>query len=210
MKRVSGTNGLRWTSQSCPSWRRDVLTPLIVAVIVVAASFGASDSSAQNSKPQEYEVKATYLYNFARFVEWPAVAVEAKGNSFDVCVLGQDPFGPTLDAVVAGETIAGKAVAARRVSKPQEAAACRLLYISSSEENRLREVLAALDKSAVSDIPRFSQRGGMIQFVQENNKIRFEVNLASATAAGLSLSSELLKVAIIVRKNVNANPQPGD
>jgi hypothetical protein len=95
--------------------RRDVLTPLIVAVIAVAASFGAS---AQNSKPQEYEVKATYLYNFARFVEWPAVAVEAKGNSFDVCVLGQDPFGPTLDAVVAGETIAGKAVAARRVSKP--------------------------------------------------------------------------------------------
>jgi hypothetical protein len=87
------------------------------------------------------------------------------------------------------------------------------LYISSSEENRLREVLAALDKSAVltvSDIPRFSQRGGMIQFVQENNKIRFEVNLASATAAGLSLSSELLKVAIIVRKNVSANPQPGD
>ena len=213
MKRVSGTKRLRWTLQSCLSWYRDALTQIIVAVILVAASIGASDLSAQNSKPQEYEVKATYLYNFARFVEWPAVAVEAKGNSFDVCVLGQDPFGPTLDAVVAGETIAGKTVSAKRVSKPQDAAACRVLYISSSEENRLREVLAALDKSAVltvSDIPRFSQRGGMIQFVQENNKIRFEVNLASATAAGLSLSSELLKVAIIVRKNVSTNPQPGD
>src|SRR5258708_19582275 len=120
MKRVSGTNGLRWTSQSCPSWRRDVLTPLIVAVIVVAASFGASDSSAQNSKPQEYEVKATYLYNFARFVEWPAVAVEAKGNSFDVCVLGQDPSAPTLHAAVPAQPITATAVPARPVSKPHQ------------------------------------------------------------------------------------------
>ncbi len=86
---------------------------------------------------------------------------------------------------------------------------CRVLYISSSEETRLREVLAGLDKAAVltvSDIPQFAQRGGMIQFVQESNKIRFEVNLASAEDAGLTLSSELLKVAVLVRKN----SQPGD
>ncbi len=116
---------------------------------------------------------------------------------------------PALDAVVVGETIDGKGVSARRVSKPRDAVGCRVLYISLSEEIRLKEVLAALDRGGVltvSDIPQFSQRGGMIQFVEESNKIRFEVNLASAEAAGLTLSSELLKVAVTVRKV----PQPGD
>ena len=154
-------------------------------------------------------MKATYLYNFARFVGWPATAAAAKKDSFAICVLGQDPFGPVLDTIVAGETIGGKAVLAKRISKPQDALGCRVLYISSSEENRLREVLAALDKSGVltvSDISQFSQQGGMIQFVLDGDRIRFEVNLSTAEAAGLSLSSELLKVATTVRRN----PQPGD
>jgi len=193
---------VRWQNQC-------LLTRLFAAVIVVGELFGASGLSAQKSKPKEYEVKATYLYNFARFVEWPATPAAAKSDAFAICVLGQDPFGPALDSVVAGETIDGKAVLARRVMKPQDAVSCRVLYISSSEDGRLKEIMAALNKVGVltvSDIPQFSQRGGMIQFVEESNKIRFEVNLASAEDAGLTLSSELLKVAVIVRKN----PQPGD
>jgi hypothetical protein len=181
----------------------------VIALVAMGAIFGPLDMSAQKSKPREFEVKATYLYNFARFVEWPTTAAVAKSDSFPICVLGQDPFGPALDTIVAGETIGGKAVLAKRVLKPQDAVSCRVLYISLSEETRLREVLAGLDKAAVltvSDIPQFSQRGGMIQFVQESNKIRFEVNLASAEDAGLTLSSELLKVAVLVRKN----SQPGD
>jgi hypothetical protein len=181
----------------------------VMALVFMGVMFGPVGLSAQKSRPQEYEVKATYLYNFARFVGWPATAAAAKSDSFAICVLGQDPFGAVLDAVVAGETIDGKTVSAKRVSKPQDTVGCRVLYISSSEENRLREVLAALDRSGiltVSDIPQFSQRGGIIQFVHESNKVRFEVNLACAMAAGLTLSSELLKVAVIVRKN----PQPGD
>jgi hypothetical protein len=164
---------------------------------------------AQQPRVSEYQVKATYLYNFARFVEWPATAAATKSDSFAICVLGQDPFGPALDAIVAGETIDGKPVLAKRISKPKDAVSCRVLYISSSEISRLREDLAPLDKAGVltvSDIPQFSQRGGMIEFVLDGNKIRFEVNLASAEGAGLSLSSELLKVAVTVRKN----PQPGD
>ena len=185
------------------------LLPRVIALVGMVAIFGSLGMSAQKSKPREFEVKATYLYNFARFVEWPTTAAVAKSDSFPICVLGQDPFGPALDTIVAGETIGGKAVLAKRVLKPQDAVSCRVLYISLSEETRLREVLAGLDKAAVltvSDIPQFSQRGGMIQFVQESNKIRFEVNLASAEDAGLTLSSELLKVAVLVRKN----SQPGD
>jgi hypothetical protein len=185
------------------------LFPRVIAFVVVGVMFGTLGLSAQKSRPGEYEVKAAYLYNFARFVEWPSTAAATKSDAFAICVLGQDPFGPALDAALAGETINGKAVLARRVLKPQDAVSCRVLYISSSEDSRLEEVLAALDKAGVltvSDMPQFAQHGGMIQFVSGGNKIRFEVNLASAQDAGLSLSSELLKVAIAVRKN----RQPGD
>jgi hypothetical protein len=178
-------------------------------VIVIFLLLRVPVLRAQQARASEYQVKATYLYNFARFVEWPAKIATAKSDSFTICVLGQDPFGPALDAIVAGETIGGKVVLARRVLKPQDAVSCRVLYISSSEDSRLKEILVAFDKAGVltvSDIPQFSQRGGMIEFVQESNKIRFEVNLASAEGAGLTLSSELLKVATTVRRN----SQPGD
>ncbi len=207
MKRGTSTSRSKYTPQNgVPGGNRNLL-PWVMALVVAGVLFGTLTLSAQKSKPKEFEVKATYLYNFARFVGWPATAGAAKSDSFAICVLGQDPFGPVLDAVVAGETINGKAVSAKRVLKPQDAVGCRVLYISSSEDGRLKEILAALDKAGVltvSDI--FSQRGGMIQFIQESNKIRFEVNLASAGAAGLTLSSELLKVAVTVRKY----PQPGD
>ena len=88
--------------------------------------------------------------------------------------------------------------------KPQDAVSCRVLYISSSEDSRLKEILAALDKSGVltvSDIPQFSQRGGMIEFTLQGNNVRFEVNLAIAENTGLTLSSELLKVAVTVRRH---------
>ena len=133
----------------------------------------------------------------------------AQTGAFTICVLGEDPFGQALDATLAGETIGNQRVAARRISSPQMSGDCQILFISSSEANRLNRIIEALDKSAVltvSDIPQFSQRGGMIQFVLEENRIRFEVNLAATQRAGLTLSSELLKVATVVRKN----PHPGD
>jgi YfiR/HmsC-like len=168
---------------------------------------GLPRAYAQKPEPTEYEVKAAYLYNFGRFVAWPDQG-SRKDEPFEICVLGQDPFGPALDATVSGETIEGENVAAKRIEKPQEIDSCRILFISSSEDSRLDKILEALDKSrvlTVSDIPQFSQRGGMIQFVSERNRIRFEVNLTNAENAGLNLSSELLKVAIRVQKNPSGN-----
>jgi hypothetical protein len=158
---------------------------------------------AQQPKASEFQVKAAYLYNFGRFVQWPDESGTDRTDSFQICVLGADPFGQALDATLAGGTIGGKSVMAKRISKPQEVNSCRILFISSSEESHLKDVLAALDKTrvlTVSDIPRFSERGGMIGFVQEGNRVRFDVNLDSAQGAGLTLSSELLRVATNVRK----------
>jgi hypothetical protein len=162
----------------------------------------------QPPKPSEYQVKAAYLYNFGKFVAWP-VAVQNRNDSFAICIIGQDPFGTMLDNIVSGEAIGGKAVVPRRITKLEEVAGCRILFISGSEESRLREILTAVDKAAVltvSDISGFCQRGGMIQFVLLANKVRFEVDLRPAAQAGLSLSSELLKVAVTVK----GNPQSGD
>lgn len=164
---------------------------------------------AQASKRPEYEVKAAYLFNFGNFVVWPPKSKDSMGDAFTICVLGQDPFGPTLDATVTGETIGGRKVVARRISRPQEALNCRIVFVSSSEQGQLKEVVSSLDKLSVltvSDIPEFARRGGMVQFVLEQNRVRFEINLASAEYAGLTLSSQLLKIAARVRKN----PQPGE
>jgi uncharacterized protein DUF4154 len=170
--------------------------------------FSVSSLSAEQPKPSEYQVEAVYLLNFAKFVEWPAQVVSPE-EPFYICVLGQYPFGATLDKTVAGETIDGRKVVVRRFLKPQEVMSCRILFIGLSEEARLAEILKMLDKASiltVSNVPKFSQHGGMIEFVIEANKIRFEVNLTSAERAGLTLSSELLKVATAVTRN----SQPGD
>jgi hypothetical protein len=157
--------------------------------------------SAQQSKPEEYQVKAVYLYNFGRFVQWPAAA--ASNDSFTVCILGHDPFGAVLDNTLAGDAVGDLKLVARRISTPRDAAACRILFVSSSEASRAKEILARMEKSpvlTVSDMPGFTASGGMIQFVLKENKVRFEVNLAAAEKAGLSFSSQLLKVATDIRK----------
>lgn len=175
---------------------------------VVAFALTCSTVLAQQPRASEYQVKAAYLLNFGRFVKWPSTAPD-KNESFAACVIGADPFGATLDSTLAGETLDSKPVVIRRISKPQDAAACRILFISSTEGKRLREILTAIDQASVltvSDMPGFSKRGGMIEFVREGSRVRFEINLASAENAKLSLSSELLKVATTVRRN----PGTGD
>ena len=177
-----------------------------MAMVVAWVLVGASCANAQKSNPTEYEVKAAYLFNFGRFVEWPA-RVTAAGEVFRICVLGEDPFGASFDATIAGESINGKRVVIKRITKPQDATDCRVLFISSSEESRLKEILFTLDKASVltvSDISQFTRRGGMIQFVTEANRVRFEVNLTNAEHAALTLSSQLLKVAVSVRRSSQA------
>jgi hypothetical protein len=208
MKRFSGSDSLLCVPLRRVRWRVPrLLYPLIVVAAWVFLWTGGMH--AQQAKPKEYEVKAAYLYNFGRFVRWPANVPTTQDNSFSICVLGQDPFGPTLDSTLAGESLDGRPVVVRRISRAQDVGDCRIMFISSTEENHLKQILAALENSlvlTVSDMPDFSRRGGMIQFVLEGSKVRFEINLANAEAARLTVSAELLKVAATVRKN----GQPGD
>jgi hypothetical protein len=202
MRRLRDTEFLRHVTQS--HWHSCVLPPWFLAVVLAWMLIDAPCLPAQSPKPTDYDVKAVYLYNFGRFVEWPTSGIAAKDDSFNICVLGQDPFGPALDATLAGETIDGKSVVARRISSPEESGNCRIVFMSAGEEGRMNKIIDALNKEGVltvSDMPQFSQHGGMIQFVLEEKKVRFEVNLTAVQRAGLTLSSELLKVATAVRRN---------
>jgi hypothetical protein len=176
----------------------------LCAVLLVANACFARSLSPQQSKPQEYEVKAVYLYNFGRFVQWPAASpLVTADDSFTICVLGRDPFGPVLDTTLGGEVIDGRKLVARRISTTRDATHCRIIFISSSEAARIKEILNSLEKSSaltVSDMPDFINNGGMIQFVLKDNKVRFEVNLIAAEKAGLTISSQLLKVATDIKR----------
>ena len=176
----------------------------LLAVLMCSASLLFAQT-----KPSQYQIEATYLYNFSHFVSWPAQGAAAQSGAFGICVLGEDPFGTALDAILSGENVDGRVLVARRIAKAQQASDCHILFVSSSEEPRLNNILEMLDDSSiltVSDIPEFSRRGGMIQFVMAGDKVRFEVNLKKASDAGLTLSSDLLKVAVSVRRDA----QPGE
>jgi hypothetical protein len=151
----------------------------------------------------EYEIKAAYLFSFGGFVEWPPRGARDEAP-YTICVLGTDPFGRVLDSTVADGALHGRKVQARRIGTTRDAMDCRILFISTSEERRVSAIVQALshaDVLTVSDIQGFASRGGMIQFVTAGSRIRFEINLTSARDAGLTMSSELLRVASAVSNN---------
>jgi hypothetical protein len=148
--------------------------------------------------PNEYEVKAAFLYKFASFVEWPAA-----GNS-TVCigVVGDDPFGALLDQVVKGKSIYGREFLVRRFRSGEKPAGCDIVFISPSERKHLRLILDGLRGAnvlTVGETPEFCQSGGVINFEILNDRVQFEINLEAAARARLKVSSKLLSVAKITR-----------
>jgi hypothetical protein len=179
------------------------LARALASTVMVCGLLSGAALKAQVSKPSEYQVKAAYLSNFGRFVEWPSRARAARDEPFYVCVVGQDPFGNSIDAALAGETIDRARLVAKRIERLPEAVDCRIVFISSSEDSQLKAVLAAVEKASIltiSDMPEFAKRGGMIQFVLDGNRVRFQVNLEAVRRVGLNLSSDLLKLALAVRR----------
>lgn len=186
----------RFVSSSSRSVSGSAHRQCLLLVLTSLLVFSLADSHAQHSS--EFQVKAAYLYNFGKFVRWSQNDRSGALTSFDICVLGKDPFGTVLDSTVAGETIDGKAIKISRVSSTQEAAHCKVLFVASSEEGRLSAIFVAtqrLNVLTVSDLPHFAERGGMIGLVRQQDRIRFEVNRMATEKANLVLSSELLKLA---------------
>lgn len=155
----------------------------------------AECAGGQEAGPTEYQIKAAFLYNFAKFIEWPS-----EVGTLNLCILGEDYFGKDIDDI-AGKTAAGKKLSVRRIKSAQEIKKCRMLFISSSEIERLDGIITVaqdLKILTVGDTEGYAQRGVIINFYKEQNKIRFEINKDAAGRSGLKISSKLFGLAKIV------------
>lgn len=161
--------------------------------------WGAIPAAAQVS---EYAVKAAFVYRFSEFVEWPPSSFKSGDSPITICVLGENPFGTSLQQMTSGKVFAGRHFAVKQLQDAALApAACQLLFISRSEKARLRSVLTALGKApvlTVGDTGGFAERGVMINLFLERGKVRFEINARAAERAGLQISSKLLSLAKLV------------
>ncbi len=173
------------------TWRR--LGWLLVAILV-----GAPGLAAQDRTPLEYQVKAAYLLNFTRYVQWPAHLAPSESLPVSICVLGQDPFGPDLDAAVLGKTSHGHPVLVRRVDSVQGASGCHIVFVTRETWRDRRETILTLTSRGVltvGDSEEFARGGGVIGFVLTNETVRFVVNLKARERSGLVISSRVLALA---------------
>lgn len=167
----------------------------------MAAALGLMMLFCQADEPTEYQVKAVFLLNFTKFVEWPSASLPSPESPIDICVMGDDPFGNELDQIVAGEVVNGRKVTALRVKNGPPPKACEVLFISRPDKDTLK-ILPGLGPGVltVGEGESFVRHGGMIAFVIVNRRVRFDINRTAAENAGLKISSKLLNVARAVEK----------
>jgi hypothetical protein len=149
----------------------------------------------------EYQVKAAFLYNFAKFVEWPALTFKTDKDPLRICVLGQDPFGNALVGGVGGKTVVGRPLVVSDISDVGQGSDCQILFIGSSERKRLRAIFAELRATGVLTVGEtegFATQGGIVNFKLEDGRVRLEINIEAAGQAKLRISSKVLNLAQIV------------
>ena len=160
---------------------------------------GAAQGYAQAPAPTEYQIKAAFLYNFAKFVDWPPQAFTNENSEFVIGILGDNPFGEDLARTVAGKNVNERTIAIQKFTDAAETKNCHILFISTSEKNRLPEVFEKLKGRSiltVGEMERFTESGGIINFVREASKIRFQINDPAAKAIQLKISSKLMSLAV--------------
>jgi hypothetical protein len=173
---------------------------LKVLIILLVLLIVPPIAGAQSRPMDEYRVKAAFLYNFARFIEWPPEVFPDPTVSFTICVLGRDPFGRVLDNEIAGRKIDGRSVAVRRITDARRAAGCAILFVSSSERKRALAAIALCQPGilTVGEVDNETSDGMVVNFTLEGSNIRFEINPEAAEQERLRISSRLLSLATIV------------
>jgi hypothetical protein len=173
----------------------------ISAVLVSAIPGGVFVASAQAQARDEYQVKAAFLYNFARFVEWPAEVFAGPADPIVICILGRDPFEHWLKDAINGHSIGGRALTLRQIAGAGEAPSCQILFAGSSEPKRVWTALAGVRKVlTVGECGDASEGGAIVNFVIEDGKVRFEINPEAAEFAKMRISSRLLSLARLTKR----------
>jgi hypothetical protein len=176
-----------------------MLTRLNFAIVL-----GAACTSGLWGQINEYQVKAFFLYNFARYVEWPPQSFKSARDPIVICILGQDPFGGALDQAVAGKLVDGRPFVVRQIAEIPPACECHIQFVHASERKRFRSLAGKLRGSGiltVGETQGFTADGGVINFKLEDGKVRFEIDVDAAGRERLHISSKLLSLAKIARNS---------
>ena len=167
-------------------------------LLAILAFLNRVHARAGEAPPSEFQLKAAFIYNFAKFVEWPAKALPTPGSPFTIGIVGSNPFSDILGQAVLNKQINGHPFRVLECKTQADLKACHILFIGLSERKRLAEILRFIrggNVLTVSDLDHFLTAGGIIQFLMEGNKVRFAINDAAAKEAGLRISSKLLNLA---------------
>lgn len=170
------------------------------AVVAVVVGVALHQPARAESASIEYAVKAAYLYKFAPFVEWPPASFASPTSPFQLCILGQDPFGASLDQAVSGQRVGGHPVTVRRLERVDAASGCHVLFLGVSHSQSATEALRALRGSptlTVADDAR--EAGAIIKFIVKDNRVRFDIDTAAAAANHVTISSKLLALSTSFR-----------
>jgi hypothetical protein len=176
-------------------------SPWRVLWVMAVVMLLLSGTRAQSPTAGEYQVKAAFLYNFAKFVEWLPSSFSDASAPLQICVFGRDPFGEELRDITKEKTVNGRTLQVHHVVDLLHARSCHILFIASSEEAQVKQIVEGLRGASVltvGDTKGFAEQGAMINFVLENDRVRFEVNCKAAELAGLKISSKLLSVAKLI------------
>ena len=173
--------------------RLDVTLMLLVGVLLTSER-----SNAQETPPSEYQVKAAFLFNFAKFIQWPEEAFADAKSPLSIGILGENPFGGDLERATREKVLNGRSLTVKACRTLEEAKNCHILFIGSSEKMRLKTIFNGLNGGhvlTVGETDNFVESGGIISFFREGNRIRFEIKDEAAKRAGLKIDSKLLGLA---------------
>jgi len=171
-------------------------------LVLMALLSGVNSGFCGDSTFTEYQVKALFLMNFTKYVEWPATAFATNNTPFTIGVYGENNFGDNLRNAVAGKKVGSRSIVIRQVDGTNDMAQCQILFISGSEKKNTGDILDMLKVSpvlTVGETEQFTGQGGIINFVKKDGKVRLEINLQAAQQANLQISSKLLSVADVVK-----------
>jgi len=181
-------------SNICRNW--------LVGLACLWLTAGGGFSAGKNSGVSEYQVKAAFLYNFIKFTDWPGRTFASAEAPIVIGIVGDDPFGKTLDDVVKDELVHQRPLILKRFRADEDLGSCQVLFICNSEKERVAALLNQLKGKPVlttSDAPGFAEQGGMVNLLLVKDSVKLEINQAVAEASGLQISGKLLSLARIVK-----------
>ena len=181
-----------------------------VCLISIALAFPSRARTADSPDSSENLIKAGFIYNFANLMQWPANAFPKADSPIVIGILGADTFGGTLDEVLGGKKVNGRSFVVKHLKWGMELKDCNIVFVGTSESVHLDEILRlvkGLPILTIGEAPSFARRGGIINFIVVDDKVRFEVNVEAAKQADISISSRLLALAKIVPQTDGSKAQ---